>query len=45
MRYLVTGGVGFIGNNIARLLLESGHEVDIIDNLHVGKIKNIKDII
>ncbi len=45
MKYLVTGGVGFIGNNIVRLLLESGDDVDIIDNLHVGKIQNIKDII
>ncbi len=45
MNYLVTGGVGFIGNNIVRLLLESGHSVDILDNLHVGKIENIKDII
>ena len=45
MRFLVTGGAGFIGNNIARLLLESGHSVDIIDNLKVGKIENIKDIL
>ncbi len=45
MRFVVTGGVGFIGNNIVRLLLESGHNVDIIDNLQGGKIENIKDII
>ena len=45
MRFLVTGGAGFIGNNIVRLLLESGHSVDIIDNLKVGKIENIEDII
>jgi len=45
MRFLVTGGAGFIGNNIVRLLLESGHSVDIIDNLKVGKIENIQDII
>ena len=45
MKYLVTGGVGFIGNNIVRLLLEYGHDVDIVDNLQVGKIENIKDII
>ena len=44
MRFLVTGGAGFIGNNIVRLLLESGHSVDIIDNLKVGKIENIEDI-
>ena len=45
MKFLVTGGVGFIGNNIVRLLLEMGHNVDIIDNLQVGKIENINDII
>jgi UDP-glucose 4-epimerase len=45
MRYLVTGGVGFIGNNIVRLLLENGHNVDIIDNLHSSKIEKISDII
>ena len=45
MKYLVTGGVGFIGNNIVRLLLEYGHDVYIVDNLQVGKIENIKDII
>ena len=45
MKFLVTGGVGFIGNNIVRLLLESGHNVNIIDNLQVGKIENIRDII
>ena len=45
MKFLVTGGVGFIGNNIVRLLLELGHNVDIIDNLQVGKIENIRDII
>ena len=45
MKFLVTGGVGFIGNNIVRLLLDTGHDVDIIDNLQVGKIENINDII
>ena len=45
MKFLVTGGAGFIGNNIVRLLLKSNHEVDIIDNLHTGKIENIKDIL
>ena len=45
MKFLVTGGVGFVGNNIVRLLLEAGHSVDIIDNLHSSKIEKIKDII
>ena len=45
MKFLVTGGAGFIGNNIVRLLLKSNHDVDIIDNLHTGKIENIRDIL
>jgi UDP-glucose 4-epimerase len=45
MKFLVTGGAGFIGNNIVRLLLKNGHSVDILDNLQVGKKENISDII
>jgi UDP-glucose 4-epimerase len=45
MKFLVTGGAGFIGNNIVRLLLKNGHKVDILDNLHVGRKENISDII
>ena len=45
MKFLVTGGAGFIGNNIVRLLLKNGHNVDILDNLQVGKKENISDII
>ena len=45
MKFLVTGGAGFIGNNIVRLLLKYNHDVDIIDNLHTGKIENVKNIL
>jgi len=44
MKYVVTGGAGFIGNNIVRLLLELNHEVKVIDNLHTGRIENLADI-
>jgi len=44
MKYLVTGGAGFIGNNIVRELVKSGHSVTVIDNLHSGRMKNLKDI-
>jgi UDP-glucose 4-epimerase len=45
MKYVVTGGAGFIGNNIVKLLIKNGHNVDIIDNLHTGKKENLKEII
>ncbi len=41
MRYLVTGGAGFIGGAIAKRLLEDGNEVYIIDNFKTGYKFNI----
>ena len=41
MKVLVTGGAGFIGSNIVRSLLEDGHEVVVLDNLHTGNRKNL----
>jgi UDP-glucose 4-epimerase len=35
-RYLITGGLGFIGTALARTLAASGHQVRIIDNLSSG---------
>ena len=38
MKYLVTGGAGFIGSHIVDNLLECGHEITILDNFFpVGK--------
>jgi UDP-glucose 4-epimerase len=36
LKTLVTGGAGFIGSNLVRLLLEEGHEVSVLDNLQSG---------
>jgi CDP-paratose 2-epimerase len=33
MRTLITGGAGFVGSNLTRGLLETGHEVTVLDNL------------
>ena len=45
MKYLVTGGAGFIGSNIARRLLEQGHEVRILDNFSSGHRGNIASFV
>lgn len=37
MKYLVTGGLGFIGSNLVDRLVEDGHEVIVFDNLSTGK--------
>jgi len=44
MKYLITGGAGFIGSNIAHVLLEKGAEVRIIDNFSTGRRINLADI-
>lgn len=41
MRYLVTGGAGFIGSHITDALIKEGHEVIVIDNLSFGKKENL----
>jgi UDP-glucose 4-epimerase len=41
LRALITGGAGFIGSHLAEALLNEGYEVDVIDNLSTGSIRNI----
>ena len=40
MKYVVTGGAGFIGSNLVDLLVEENHEVIVIDNFSSGKKEN-----
>lgn len=41
MKTLVTGGAGFIGSNLCRLLREEGHEVVVLDSLLSGYRRNL----
>ena len=41
MKYLITGGSGFIGSHLTERLLDQGHSVTIIDNLTTGSDANL----
>ena len=45
MKFAVTGGAGFVGSNIVKLLVKENHDVIVIDNMHTGKKENLEEII
>lgn len=45
MRYLVTGGAGFIGSHLTHALLARGDSVHVLDNLSTGRLQNIQPFI
>jgi len=44
MKYVVTGGAGFIGSHITKALVKDGHDATVIDNLHTGKEENLESV-
>jgi len=45
MHFVVTGGAGFVGSHLVKLLVEEGHKITVIDNLHKGKKENLASVI
>jgi nucleoside-diphosphate-sugar epimerase len=45
MRFLITGGVGFIGSHLAERLVARGERVTVLDNLSTGSLKNIAHLV
>jgi len=43
--YLITGGAGFIGSNLARHILDQGEDVVVLDNFATGKRENLAGIV
>jgi len=44
-RYLITGGAGFIGSNLAHALVARGERVRILDNFATGRMENIQALV
>ena len=44
MRYLITGGAGFIGSHLSEALLNRGDEVFVLDDLSTGSVENIRHL-
>jgi UDP-glucose 4-epimerase len=45
MRYLITGGAGFIGSNLVRYVLGKGHQVVVLDDFSTGKRENLDEVL
>jgi len=44
MRYLITGGAGFVGSHLSDELISRGHHVHVLDDLSTGSIENIRHL-
>lgn len=45
MKFLITGGAGFIGSALAASLYRQGHTLAVLDNLSTGRLENLKGLL
>jgi UDP-glucose 4-epimerase len=45
VRYLITGGAGFIGSHLTQVLIDRGNQVTVVDNLSTGNLENLSDVL
>lgn len=44
MKFVITGGAGFIGGHLTELLIAEGHDVVVIDNFSTGRLENLNTV-
>ena len=44
MKFLVTGGAGYIGSHMVKYLLKKDHDISVYDNLSSGKLKYVNNV-
>jgi UDP-glucose 4-epimerase len=44
MKFLITGGAGFIGSHLSERLIDMNHEIIVLDNLSTGSSRNILEL-
>ena len=42
IKYIITGGAGFIGSHLVEKLIKKNKKIIVIDNLSTGRLENIK---
>lgn len=45
VKFVVTGGAGFVGSYLVKKLIKENHDVIVIDSLYRGKLENLKEVI
>ncbi len=45
MKFLITGGAGFLGSHLCKKLLTNNNEIICLDNFQTGNIENISELI